>query len=56
MDLAEHRQRHIELHNRLDELAADYLIHNPGKLLSNTTIMELVHWSHEQTIEPTEKR
>lgn len=51
-----HRHRHQELHKMLDELAADFLSHsiNNGKLLSNTTVMELVEWSYQQTINPTE--
>ena len=48
-----HRERHKELHNSLDELYADYLAQNPGKLPSNTTVLELLHWSYQQTKEPT---
>ena len=47
----EHRQRHIELHQALDELVADWIQHK-RQLLSQTTIMELVDWSHAQTITP----
>lgn len=49
----EHKQRHIELHKKLDELAADFLIHTK-KRLGNSTILELIEWSHEQTLNPTE--
>lgn len=49
----EHRARHLMLHQSLDELLADYLRHNAGALPSTTTVMELLQWSHEQTIEPT---
>lgn len=50
----EHRQRHQELHRALDELAADWMAHQPrGKLFSNSTILELVRWSFEQTREPS---
>jgi hypothetical protein len=49
----EHRQRHIELHHAFDELLADWLTHHPRKLLGETTILELMRWSHEQTKEPT---
>lgn len=49
-----HRQRHIELHAALDELAADWALHQPlgGKVFSTATIMELIEWSHQQTIKP----
>ena len=52
----QHRGRHILLHRMLDELAADWATHQPrGKLFSNSTIMELIEWSHRQTIQPDEK-
>ena len=47
-----HVQRHDELHLMLDELIADYLYHNTGSLMSDTTIMELLIWSYRQTINP----
>lgn len=48
-----HRERHIELHRNLDELCADWAAHQPmGKLFSNSTIMELIEWSHKQTQNP----
>ena len=50
----EHRQRHVELHKALDELIADFLFHVRRKLPDDTTIMELMIWSHQQTIEPWE--
>ncbi len=59
MTKAEHIERHKELHRSLDELAADWLDNQPlesRKLFSNTTIMELMTWSYEQTIKPTKKR
>lgn len=49
----EHRAIHIELHLALDLLIADYLIQKKGSLLSNTTLMDLVKWSHAQTVDPT---
>lgn len=52
----EHRQRHIELHRAFDELLADFLTHNRGKLLSNTTLEELLRWSHAQTVQPVEAK
>ena len=51
----EHRQRHLELHQALDELLADYLMHHPGKLLSATTLEDLLRWSHAQTVQPVER-
>jgi hypothetical protein len=54
MTKEEHRQRHIELHRYLDELLADYLMHNSGSLPSTTTIMDLMRWSYLQTQDPTE--
>ena len=53
MTKEEHKQRHIKLHENLDELIGDY-ISQTKKMLSKTTIMELIEWSHQQTIEPTE--
>jgi hypothetical protein len=51
----EHRLRHVELHDRFDELLADFLRWHPGKYPSNTTALELMQWSHAQTIAPTEE-
>lgn len=48
-----HRARHVVLHNALDELLADYLLHHRGSLPSKITLMQLLKWSHEQMIEPT---
>jgi len=48
MNEQEHRAKHQKLHEALDELAADYMSQT-GKLLSETTVMELMQWSHEQT-------
>ena len=55
IETEEHRQRHVELHKNLDELVADWIIHNPGKFPSSTTILELIRWSHQQTIVPTDE-
>lgn len=55
MTTEEHRQRHVGLHLALDELVADWARHQPhdgSKLYSNTTIMELIEWSYQQTQEP----
>ena len=50
--LDDHKKRHVELHRALDELAADYIAHNKGALLSTTTVMQLLVWSSKQTIDP----
>lgn len=48
-----HRQRHVELHQAFDELIADYMRHHPGAYLGDTSLLELIQWSHAQTQEPT---
>jgi hypothetical protein len=57
MTKEEHRRRHVDLHEALDELMADWALHQPRdgtKLYSNTTITELMKWSFEQTQNPRE--
>ena len=49
----EHKERHVELHKALDELIADFISHT-SKLPSDTSLMELMKWSHQQMMEPTE--
>lgn len=49
----EHIARHEVLHKNLDELVADYVTHT-GKRLSDSTIMDLIQWSYQQTQNPTE--
>ena len=44
-----HRERHVLLHKQLDELVADFIFHS-GKLPSKTSILELMDWSHKQTL------
>ena len=53
MNKEKHKKRHKELHKYLDELIADFIIHNDNKFLNNTTIMELMKWSYQQTQSPT---
>ena len=48
----EHKARHEALHHAFDELIADFLLHNPGKLPSTTSVYELMVWSHAQTVNP----
>jgi len=52
MTKAKHKQRHKLLHKYLDELVADWIDHNKDKMLSKTTIMELLGWSAKQTLNP----
>ena len=56
MEKKKHIKRHKELHRHLDELLADFLRHNNDRGLSNTTLTELMKWSYEQTINPTEQK
>lgn len=52
----EHRERHKLLHDHLDELIADWLTHHPmGTRPSTSTILELMEWSYQQTVQPTER-
>lgn len=54
----EHKKIHLQLHRSFDELAADWLDNQPlksNKKFSNTTIMELMEWSYQQTLKPTKK-
>jgi hypothetical protein len=51
----EHKQRHVELHRALDELFADYIEHHPDEhQFTQMPLIDLMTWSHEQTIESTE--
>ncbi len=48
-----HKERHEMLHRYLDELVGDFTTHT-SNLLSETTIITLMTWAHEQTKEPAE--
>lgn len=52
MDRDSHRVRHLELHNALDELIADFVMHNPDSLPGNTILMDFMRWSYSQTLGP----
>jgi len=52
MNLKDHKARHVERHQQLDELIADFIGHT-DRLPSQTTLMEFMTWSHQQTLEPT---
>lgn len=53
MNKKEHKKRHRELHQRFDELLADFIGHTK-KLPSETTLLEFMEWSYQQTKNPTE--
>ena len=55
MTTNEHKAHHTALHRSLDELIADFLTHNPTRLLSTTSILDLLAWSGAQTQHPTEE-
>ncbi len=55
MNKAEHIERHLYLHKALDELLADF-IDCTSRLPSKTSVIELIEWSHQQTINPHEPR
>jgi hypothetical protein len=46
-----HIIRHENLHKSLDELVADFIT-TTERMPSNTTVMELIEWSHSQTMNP----
>lgn len=52
LSVNDHKARHKELHRSLDELCADYVTHT-GKLLSKTSVMDLIVWSNHQQYNPT---
>jgi hypothetical protein len=54
MEKEVHIKRHQELHRSFDELLADFITHTE-KLPSESTVMELMQWSHQQTINPAIK-
>lgn len=54
MKREEHIAKHQMLHKHFDELLSDFIMQNPGKRLSNTTLMDILNWSKQQTINPTE--
>ena len=57
MDQEEHRQRHVELHKALDELFADFILHNQHiKGFLDVPLSTFLEWSHSQTISPTKEK
>ena len=51
MNKKEHIKRHKELHKELDELVADFILET-GEDLTDSSIMDLIEWSFEQTKNP----
>ena len=52
-----HIEIHKELHKALDSLVADFVEETRcQELLSNTTVMRLIEWSHKQTTDPSDIR
>lgn len=51
MNATRHIAQHIEMHQVLDRLVADF-IDKTGKLPSQTSISELLLWSQRQTTQP----
>lgn len=47
-----HKEVHVKLHQNLDELVADFIRHTKS-FPSETTILELILWSADETINPT---
>lgn len=57
MTKQEHIEVHKKLHASLDQLVADAIQEgNGGFSPSRMTVMELITWSHQQTIEPSDKQ
>ena len=52
MTKEKHIEKHEVMHKNLDELTAEFLTNNPDKMLANTTLLELITWSHKQTLIP----
>jgi hypothetical protein len=48
-----HIQRHQLLHAVLDELVADFIRHT-DRLPMKATVWDLMSWSYQQTMNPTE--
>jgi hypothetical protein len=47
-----HRQRHVALHQALDELLADFIRATPGPPWLQRPIEDLLRWSYRQTQAP----
>lgn len=49
-----HHKRHLLLHQYLDEIISDFIYHTES-LPSEASLLDLMQWSHKQTIKPTER-
>lgn len=54
LSVEEHRDRHVLLHQYFDELVSDFIRHT-GKLPSRSSVLELMQWSAQQQVSPTEE-
>jgi hypothetical protein len=57
MDREKHIARHKELHKMLDEIVADWISCSEPvetRLPSEHSVMDLMKWSYDQTINPTD--
>jgi hypothetical protein len=53
MDKVQHKEKHKILHRALDELLADFILHNDIKgSFTEMPIKELMFWSSKQYKEP----
>ena len=50
-----HKREHLKLHHSLDVLIGDW-ISQTENLPSRSSVMQLMEWSHQQTLEPTEPK
>ena len=51
MDREKHKETHKFLHEALDKLVSDFIVHT-GKLPSGTNLMEFMVWSYKQVTDP----
>ena len=55
MNKKEHQERHNLLHEKLDELVADYIEQTKDTAISKTPIIDLMIWSGQQKKEVDHK-
>jgi len=50
----QHKQIHVELHQSLDQLFADYIMHHPDETeFTHMPLNRLLAWANEQRKDPT---
>lgn len=54
MTTEQHIERHKILHAALDELVADWIVQTGG-FPSKNSVLSLMHWSNQQTKDPSER-